>query len=154
MGDKKYEPAYFTLEASLIFPMVLLFTSMMIFLAFYSYDRCIMQLSAYEAALRGASNHYESASEAESVAQSAAAVLINDKLFAMKDFKYSVEVDASKVTVNYHCIVNMPFKSWLGGYTGGFSDKLMTIDVSASASRLHQARTIRQCRVLNKLIKE
>ena len=41
------EKGYFTVEAALVFPMALLFTAMMIFLAFYSYDRCILEQSAY-----------------------------------------------------------------------------------------------------------
>ena len=45
---KQYEAAYFTVEASLILPAVMLFTVMMIFLGFYSYDRCVMEHSAYE----------------------------------------------------------------------------------------------------------
>ena len=44
--DKKYEDAYFTVEAALLIPMVMLFTVMMIFLSFYSYDRCILERSA------------------------------------------------------------------------------------------------------------
>ena len=55
------EKGYFTVEAALVFPMALLFTAMMIFLAFYSYDRCILEQSAYEAALRGTGNHIRSA---------------------------------------------------------------------------------------------
>lgn len=35
---KKWEAAYFTVEASLILPVTMLFTVMMIFLAFYSYE--------------------------------------------------------------------------------------------------------------------
>ena len=37
----------------MILPVAMLFTVMMIFLAFYSYDRCVMEHSAYEAAMRG-----------------------------------------------------------------------------------------------------
>lgn len=145
---KRYEMAYFTVEASLILPVVMLFTVMMIFLAFYSYDRCVMEHSAYEAALRGTSSHFRTAQEAEEAARKAAAGLVDEKLFAMRDFTYDVSVDADSVTVVYHCIVNMPFVTWLGEYVSGID---MTLDVSQSARRLRPVRTIRDCRVLNKL---
>lgn len=145
---KRYEGAYFTVEASLILPMVMLFTVMMIFLAFYSYDRCIMEHSAYEAALQGTSSHFKTAKEAEYAARTAAARLVEGKLFAMHDFSYDVSVDAGSVTVVYHCVVNMPFATWLSEYVSGID---MTLNISRSAKRLKAARTIRDCRVFNKL---
>ena len=146
---KRYEAAYFTVEASLILPMVMLFTVMMIFLAFYSYDRCVMEHSAYEAAIRGTSSHIKTAKEAESAANTAAARLVEDKLFAIQDFEYDVLVNADSVTVTYHGVVNMPFITWLGEYVSGMD---MTLDISKSAKRLNPARTIRDCRIVNHLI--
>lgn len=133
----------------MILPIVMLFTVMMIFLAFYSYDRCVMEQSAYEAALRGTSSHFKTASEAESASRTAAARLVEEKLFAMHDFSYDITVDAGSVTVTYHCVVNMPIITWLGEYVPGID---MTLDISRSAKRLRPARTIRDCRVLNGLM--
>lgn len=132
----------------MILPMVMLFTVMMIFLAFYSYDRCVIEHSAYEAALRGTSSHYKTAQEAEAAARTAASRLVEDKLFAIHDFQYDVTVDVGSVTVAYHCVVNMPFATWLCEYVPGID---MTLDISRSAKRLRPARTIRDCRVLNGL---
>lgn len=145
---KPYEAAYFTVEASLILPMVMLFTVMMIFLAFYSYDRCVMEHSAYEAALRGTSSHFRTAEEAEAAARTAAARLVDEKLFAIHDFSYRVSVDAGSVTVTYHCVVNIPFITWLSEYGLGTD---LTLDISRSAKRLNPARTIRDCRIINRL---
>lgn len=144
--DKRYEDAYFTVEAALILPMVMLFTTMMIFLAFYSYDRCILEHSAYEAALRGTSSHIKTAEEAYTQARMAAGRLVEEKLFAVKDFHYNISVEANAVTVSYHCIINMPFILWLGEYV---SDVDMALDISRSARRYRQTRTIRDCRILN-----
>ncbi len=146
---KQYEAAYFTVEASLILPAVMLFTVMMIFLGFYSYDRCVMEHSAYEAALRGTSSHYKTAQEAEAAARTAASRLVEDKLFAMHDFQYDVAVDAGSVTVSYRCVVNMPFATWLCEYVPGID---LTLEISRSAKRLRPARTIRDCRVLHGLV--
>lgn len=133
----------------MILPMVMLFTVMMIFLSFYSYDRCVMEHSAYEAALRGTSSHFRTAEEAESAARTAAARLVEGKLFAMHDFRYNVSVDAGSVAVTYHCVVNMPFVTWLGEYVSGID---LTLDISRSAKRLRPTRMIRDCRILHGLI--
>lgn len=146
---RKHEAAYFTVEASFILPIVMLFTVMMIFLSFYSYDRCVLEHSAYEAALRGTYSHIKTADEAASLARTAAAKLVEGKLFAMHDFKYDVAVDADKVTVHYSCVVNMPLMTWLSQY---ISDIDLTLDISRSAVRHRPARFVRDCRIVNQLV--
>lgn len=144
-----YESAYFTVEASLILPMALLFITMMIFLAFYSYDRCVMEQSAYEAALRGTSNHFDSAKEAYQAAETAAGRLVGDKLFAMRDFTYSVSVTADRVIVSYNGVVNVPLITWLSTYV---EDLDFSLSVSREAIRCKQTKTIRGYRVINKTV--
>ncbi len=143
---KKREAAYFTVEASLILPITMILTIMMIFLAFYSYDRCILEHSAYEAALRGTGSHIRTAEEAGEQARIAAGRLVDGKLVAIRDFSYDIAVSANRVTVAYHCVVNMPFATWLGEYALGTD---MTLDISQSALRHRPTRTIRECRVFN-----
>lgn len=122
---------------------------MMIFLAFFSYDRCILEHSAYEAALRGTSNHIKTAEDAFQQADNAAQRLVEGKLIAVRDFRYDVAVDAKEVAVTYHCTVNMPFVSWLCEY---ISDINMTLHITRSAKRHRPVRTIRDCRIVNGLI--
>ena len=148
---KESEKAYFTLEASLIIPMVLLFITLMIFMSFYSYDRSVLEHFAYEAALRGCGSHVKTNLEAQQLAQKAAGSLVEDKLFALKDFRYSADADANKVTVNYEGTVNMPFITWLGEYV---PDIDFSIKVKKTANRLHRTKTIRICRRINNLLKE
>ena len=144
--QQTFEAAYFTVEAALILPTVMLFTIMMIFLAFYSYDRCVMEHCAYEAALRGTGSQISSATEAETTARIAAQRLVEDRLFALQDFSYEVSVDAKEVTVTYCCEINMPFITWLGEYVTNID---MTIKVSRSAKRLNPTRTIRSFMSIN-----
>ena len=146
---KNSEPAYFTVEASLILPMVLLFTTVMIFLAFYSYDRCIMEQSAYEAAVRGTGSHLKSAGEAYQAAETAAGRLIDSKLIALINLTHQVTVTADNIVVSYSGKVNMPFLSWLSTY---ISDWDFTISVTREAKRCRQTKTIRGLRILNQLI--
>lgn len=143
---KKTEDGYFTVEAALIFPIALLFSVMMIFLAFYSYDRCVLEQSAYEAALRGTSNHIKTANEAYSEAYSAADTLTREKLFAMHNFSYNVSVSAELVTVNYHCVVNMPLMDWLCKYVSGVD---LELNIKKNARRSKQTKFVRVCRLVN-----
>ncbi len=147
--EKKSEPAYFTVEASLILPMVFLFTTMMIFLAFYSYNRCIMEQSAYEAALRGSGNHFKTAGEAYQAAENAAGRLVDGKLFALQNLTHQVTVTADYVTVSYSGTVNMPLLSWLGEYV---TDLDFFMKVTSKAKRCRPTKTIRGIRILNHLI--
>lgn len=141
-----FEFAYFTVEAALILPIGMLFTVMMIFLAFYSYDRCVMEHCAYEAALRGTESQISSATEAEKAASIAAKRLVEERLFALRDFSYEVTVDSNQVTVIYYSEINMPFLTWLGEYVSNVD---MTIIVSRSAKRHNPTRTIRGFMVIS-----
>ena len=143
---KAHEKAYFTVEAALILPMVMLFTAVMIFMAFYSHDRCIMEQSAYEAALYGAQNCIKDAREAQREAQLAAGKLTADRLFALKDFTYEVSVTADAVAVAYHGKINMPFIVWLGDFV---DDLDFSIDASKEAKRIRQVQEIRFFRTIN-----
>lgn len=143
---KTRESAYFTVEAALILPIVLLFMTVMIFMAFYSYDRCIIEQSAYEAALRGAGAGIEDAQEAYNTAMLAAGRLTDERLFAITDFAYDVSVTADSVTVTYGGRINMPFLAWLGEYT---DDLDFSISASGEAKRIRQAQEIRFFRTVN-----
>lgn len=107
------EKGYFTVEASFIFPLATLFMTVMIFMSFYCYDRCILEQSAYQAAMRGSSNMIHSINEAKLVATKEAQFLIKGKLFAVDNLSYDVQADLLTVKVSYECKVNMPFITWL-----------------------------------------
>ena len=85
-------------------------------MGFYSYDRCILEQSAYEAALRGSSNRLSTQEEALAEAERAAQSLLIEKVFAASGVKYTVTVSYKDVTVAYECCVNVPFIPWLSEY--------------------------------------
>jgi hypothetical protein len=150
--NKDYEGAYCTVEAVLVMPIVILFITIMIFMSFYAYDRSVLEHSAYKAALVGASGHFDSAQEAADRAKNEAALLIENKVFAVKDLTHSVSADGNSVTVTYKCVVNMPFKPWVGEFISGFSDDYMTFSVTKTAPRIKPARTIRYFKLANNLL--
>ena len=144
-GVLKKESAYFTVEAAFILPMAILFTTVMIFMAFYSYDRCIIEQIAYEAAMRGTSNHFDNAQEAYEAANRAAARLTDGNLFALNHLTHSVSVTADSVVVSYDCKINMPLITWLGEYT---DDLDFSFKVVREAKRIKQTQSIRMFRTI------
>lgn len=140
MTEKGYFTGYFTIEAALLLPMTLLFIVMMIFLGFYSYDRCILEQSAWQAAVRGSSNQFQSNEEAYQATCYAAESLIKEKLFAVKDITYGVTVTALHVEVSYECSIQMPCLTWLGEYV---EDTDFTIHVKKTMYRSRQTAIVR-----------
>ena len=94
---------YFTVEAALLLPFVMMSIVFMIFLSFFCYDRCILEQCAYAAALRGSSSRFENTQEAYEEAAGAAESLIEKKLFAIRKVSTTVRVSAVAVTVSYKC---------------------------------------------------
>lgn len=138
------------MEAALIMPFVMLIITMMLFLAIYCYDRCVMEQCAYEAALRGSSNRYRENTLASQEAMNAAATLTEGKLFALKDLSYEVLVDMNRVTVTYTAELNMPFVSWIAKELGNQEFK---IEVKREALRNRQVTLVRAFRKINRLFR-
>lgn len=141
MLKKKYTlGGYFSVEAALLLPMVMMLMTMMIFMAFYSYDRCILEQSAWQAAIRGSYNCFNSNEEAQEAAGKAAQTLVKEKLFAVNELSYSVKVSLLYVEVSYKCKVNMPCLTWLGEF---IQDRDFTINVTHKVPRCRQTEIIR-----------
>lgn len=146
-----YEAGYFTVEAALILPMVLLILTTMLFMGFYSYDRCILEQSAYEAALRGSSNRLSTQEEAFAEAESAAQSLLTEKVFAVSGLTYTVTVTQKSVTVAYECNVNVPFISWLSEYLENVD---FNICVAKTVPRSRPVEKIRLIRKVSENVKQ
>ena len=132
---------YFTVEAALLLPFVMMSIVFMIFLSFFCYDRCILEQCAYAAALRGSSSRFENTQEAYEEAAGAAESLIEKKLFAIRKVSTTVRVSAVAVTVSYKCEVNMPGDCWLRGIVG---EDVLCMEVSKKALRNKTIAVLRQ----------
>ena len=132
---------YFTVEAALLLPFVMMSIVFMIFLSFYCYDRCILEQCAYAAALRGSSNCFENTQEAYEEAVDAAESLIEKKLFAIRNVSTTVRVSAVAVIVSYKCEVNIPGDNWLRGIVG---EDVLCMEVSKKVLRNKTVAVLRQ----------
>lgn len=132
---------YFTVEAALLLPFIMMVIVFMIFLSFYSYDRCVLEQCAYAAALRGSSNRFTNTQDAYEEAQTAAEALVAKKLFAVKELRTTVRVSGLAVTVSYECKVNMPVGDWLGDIVG---EDVLLLEVSKQVPRNRTVEILRQ----------
>ncbi|MBQ6787267.1 MAG: pilus assembly protein [Lachnospiraceae bacterium] len=132
---------YFTVEAALLLPFVIMIIVFMIFLSFYCYDRCILEQCAYAAALRGSSNRFANTQEAYEEATGAAETLIEGKLFAVREVNTTVRVSGLAVTVSYECKMNMPVGNWLSAVV---SKDALCMEVSKKVLRNKTVAILRQ----------
>lgn len=131
---------YFTVEAALLLPVITALLCMMLFLAFFSYDRGILEQAAYEAAIRGSTQYVESNEECYRIVKETATKLITDRLFAIEQISCTVSVSAQTVSVRYQCNFQMPLKNWIETVWG---NSVLTIDVMREAPRKSPAERIK-----------
>ena len=134
---KRRMGGYFTVEAALILPMVILFMTTMLFVGFYVYDRCMLEHCAYEAAVRGSSSLYRSNEEAYEATLDAVNLMVKDKIFAARNLEYYITVTGSDIEVGYE---------WLSQYT-----KEVNFHVYAKG-RAPRGRQVKLIRIMDRII--
>lgn len=100
-------PAYFTVEAVLVFPMVLYVCVFIIYSGFYIYDRCVMRQDAYRAALRGSSLYRQDKQEVYNAAEDTLRMLMQEKYIAV-ECNFTVKVQ-QEVSITVAGSTAMPF---------------------------------------------
>ena len=138
--NRKKSSGYFTVEAALLLPMITMLLCMMLFLAFFSYDRGILEQAAYEAAIRGSTQYLESNEETYQVVKETATKLITDRLFAIEQISCTVSVSAKTVSVRYQCSFQMPFGTWIEEIWG---ESVFAIEVLREVPRKSAAERIK-----------
>ncbi|MBQ9990866.1 MAG: pilus assembly protein [Lachnospiraceae bacterium] len=144
MGRKEgRKNAYMTVEASLIMPLVLLGIVFILFLGFYLYNVCILRQVAYTAALRGSLLTEGSNAEIEEYTEEQLMELVGNRLIAVEDMEYQVEVSLTKVKVKIFLQTYSPL-------TDLFFEKasLWKFEDEAVAKRLDMVSFIRGIRMV------
>lgn len=97
--ERKYYDAYFTVEASLIVPMVFLLVIMLIFWGFVCYEKTVSVQSCYLAALRSSNEWELSGKRLENYTEGELNRLLEEKrLFPIGD-KKSIDIGFAKIKV-------------------------------------------------------
>lgn len=134
------QDGYLSLEASLLFPMVLMVQIICIYLMIYCYDRCVMEQCAYEAALAGADHMIHNNEEAYLITEGKADYMIEDRLFSMAQIKCEVTVTGTEITVVYEGVMRMPFMVFTSMLA---QDQNNRIRVEKRIPRINQMKIIR-----------
>ena len=139
----------YTVEASLLFTFIMSVIIFLIYMSFFLHDRCVMNQSAYQAALRGSRVKTEEG-KVIGTAEKAADELIKDSLLATKDVSHTVTVDGSEVKVAYEGTLKIPAGVLFMSINGSSG---IRVSGTGSAKRKDPIKFIRECRVIENLSK-
>ena len=90
---------YFTVEASMIVPLVIVLIAFILYLTFYLYDRCIVTQDAYILAFRGTLCCGEDSTEIEQLVRSQSVGQYGSKYIGTNPLESRIRVDSKKVEV-------------------------------------------------------
>lgn len=147
MKIKKLEGSY-TVEAALLFPLILSVIILVMYISFFLHDRCVMNQSAYQAALR-ASRVKTSEGKVMGTAERAADELMEKCMLATTGVTHSVDISGSEIKVRYEGTLRIPAGVLFMNIYG--SDGIR-VEGSGSAKRKDPVRFIRQCRMVERTI--
>ena len=138
--NRNWKEGSFTVEASLLLPLLILIIFMFFCLCLYLHDRSVLVSCASELAGKGAAAKYETEEHLEAWLEGQAAGLAQEKLLLLHLTEASAEVTGSMVTVSYAGSTTL-----LGG---------LEAREEGSAKRLNPVNYIRNSLRLKKLIGE
>lgn len=141
---KKTKKAYMTIEATLIFPMILGGIIFTIYLGFYLYNACVINQISYIAALRGSQLTEGSSKEIRLYVEEQLQQLMKEKLLGKGEIKQGVVVDFSEIKVKVELKMTVPVMEEIP-----FVEQLWKIKSEAKASRVNPVAIIRGVRKIN-----
>ena len=140
-GTKK---AYMTIEASLIFPVLLCGIIFIIYIGFYLYNAGTIKQAAYIAALRGSQVKHESLDTVERYVEQELEKMLMNRMLVKENMENKVKVSLNKVNVEIEFAMKVPFLQWF------FPEiKLWKIEEKAEAARINPVDIIRNVRKIN-----
>lgn len=145
---KKRLKASYTIEAALIFPLIMGVIVFIIYMSFFLHDRAVMKSCAYQAALKG-SLIRTSESDMRSEALKAAEYNIDGLILATENIKTSVNISGSEVTVAYSGNLSIPQGILFMKIAG--TDSIL-VEGKATAYQKDAIEFIRKCRMAKNLI--
>lgn len=130
----------YTVEASLLFPMVVILCVLIIYLTFFVYDECSLWQSAYIAALRGGTSRAGQEKEEETAGRTVRQ-LLKEQLLAAEHVEYEAHSDKRTVRV----LIGMNLRPPVGK---GMTADSWRLESKGEMERLRPVEYIRMCRRL------
>ena len=132
----------YTIEAALVFPLIMTVIVFIIYMSFFLHDRSVMSSCAYQAALK-ASLIRTGADDMKAEADRAAAYSIEGLLLATENVEINTSVSGKEVKVSYQGDLSIPQGILFFAIHGSDSIK---VSGSAVAHEKDAIEFIRQCR--------
>ena len=144
--NRKYWNGYMTIEASMLMPVVTILIVFMLYLGFYLYNVCLLQQTAYTAALRGSLLKKGSREQVRQYTQAQLKELIGERLLAISDLEQEVQVTLTKVNVSLTMSIKVPFVHLVSEHVS-----LWNYQAKVSVKRIDPVSIIRGIRKLENL---
>lgn len=138
MKTENQEEGYMTVEASLVLPMILIVTLLVLLLTFYLYAVCFLNQAAYTAALRGS---LVMDGTIEETANEELERLLQNRILNIQDIKSEVSVSALTVEVKLEADMLLPVTGILS-----LTDPVWEIEVKKEAKIRNASGYIRMLR--------
>ncbi|MDD3368622.1 MAG: hypothetical protein PHP50_06985 [Lachnospiraceae bacterium] len=145
----KCEDGYFTIEATLLMPVIIMVILFLYYVSFYLYDCCLLSQDAYLVVLEGGRNMYDDTETATQKAQSMINQQYFDKYMSWKANKNELYVDDKNITVIQSGQVRVPMFS---KHFWKFERQNFFIKVKREGKRRDPVTFIRNCRKVMKLL--
>lgn len=100
---------YFTVEAALVFPMVLGTIFLLIYLGFFQYDRCMLEFDIGALALKGCCSEESDKEAVLDEVEKAAREIYVEKYIAWETADINAEIDGKNVRVEGSGSIRFPF---------------------------------------------
>lgn len=95
-----------TIEAAYIFPLCFWILGIVCFLGIYQYDRAVLEMTAYECILKSTEQELSKDALKAHICQRAQESG-RERTLGAKELNAEVQVTASRVSVTYHCVLNI-----------------------------------------------
>ena len=130
---------YFTVEVSLIFPMIILLTAFLFYLTFFLYNRCVITQDSYMLAFRGSILCGKKADDVTGYVDNQIRQQSVQKYAGLYKLERKADADHRKVTVEARGSMRIP--------------ESFHFEIEKSAERICPVENIRQFRLMQKILK-
>lgn len=142
--DKRGKKAYMTIEAALVFPIVLSGIIFVIYLGFYLYNASVIRQMSYIAALRGSQLTQANSSQIKKYVEEQLQQLGKEKILGEGELVQDVAISFNEVKVKVEMKMKVPFMEGIP-----FVNRLWHIKGEAKAGRINPVDIIRGVRKIN-----
>lgn len=129
------------MEASIIFPLVIITILVSLYIAFYIHDKVILSQLAYDSALKASERYIDDDAQLTHVIYEYGAKTVQNRLLVAKDIIMSTNLSGSEITVTYIGKVYIPFSTFVQNL---YHKTDLTLRVSKEVKKTEPVKFVRK----------